>query len=106
MSQDAPITTPAPVKMVPVRLLKNYRPRRDDGFEIVGYDAPAKIRKNAAGVKEVVEPARFVAGELPPPVKPGTGFASKLWAGAVIKLPVDEAKAAKAAGIAEYELDD
>lgn len=91
-------------KLVPVKLLKNYRPIGD--YEVVGHDRPAKLRKNAAGVMVEVEPAEFVADALPEPVLSGTGTGGKIWAGAIIRLPVDEAKAAKKAGIIEYELDD
>lgn len=91
-------------KMQPVKLLKNYRPIGP--FEIVGYNRPAILKKNAAGMLETVEEEAFVEGELPPAAQPGTGFENKLWAGAIIRLLVEEAKSARKAGIAEYEIDD
>jgi hypothetical protein len=91
-------------KMQPVKLLKNYRPIGP--FEVVGYNRPAILKKNAAGMLETVEEEAFVEGELPPAAQPGTGFENKLWAGAIIRLPTDEAKSARKAGICEYEIDD
>lgn len=51
-------------KMFPVKLVRNYRP--GGAFEIVG---------DAMG-----------------PATPGALVSNKLWAGTVVKLPVDEAK--------------
>lgn len=99
-------TPPPAPKMVAVRLLKNYRPLVDGGYEIVGYTEEAIKKKNSAGIIETIRPEKFIKNELPPPAQAGTGFDTKLWAGAVIKLPADEAKAIKKAGIAEYELAD
>lgn len=51
----------------PVRLLKNYRPANDKRYRIVG-------------------------DRVPPPFH-GVGKENKLWAGTVVELPFDEAKA-------------
>ena len=91
-------------RMITVKLLRNYRPIGD--FEVVGYERPAILKKNAAGMMETVQEAAFIDDELPPPAQSGTGFPDKLWAGAVIRLPIDEAKSTRKAGIAEYELND
>lgn len=93
---------PPAAKMVTVKLLKNYRPINP--FETVGYTREAILKKNAAGMMETVRPEEFIEGELPPAVQVGTGFETKLWSGAVIKLPADEAKSMRKAGIAEYEV--
>lgn len=104
MSSDALNETTAE-PLVAIKLLKNYRPLTDE-FEVVGYESEPVLRKNAAGVMVEVEPGRFNPGELPPPAQPGTGFKDKIWAGAVIKLPREEAKRARKLGIGEYELAD
>ena len=91
-------------RMVTVKLLRNYRPIGE--YEVVGYEREAILKKNAAGMMETVQEAAFIDDELPPPAQSGTGFPDKLWAGAVIRLPVDEAKSTRKAGIAEYELND
>lgn len=91
-------------KTATIRLLRNYRPLGD--FEIVGHEKPAKFKKNAAGQEVQIEAAEFINGEQPEPAQPGTGFPTKIWAGTVIRLPVEEAKNIKRLGIAEYELDD
>ena len=96
-------TAPA-VKLTKIKLLRNYRPLGD--FEIIGHEKPAHYKKNAAGVEVLVEAASFIEGEQPPPATPGTGFADKIWAGAVIRLPTEEAKAIRKTGIGEYEIDD
>lgn len=120
-----------PVKLVPVKLLRNYRPLacedetivggrnpktglpietvRAKAFpadRVVGYNKPAVMRKNAAGQMVEIEPAAFIKDTVAPPKTPGTGFRDKILAGTVIRLPVDEAKAVRKAGIGEYELDD
>lgn len=88
-----------------VRLLRNYRPLTND-FEIVGHEVAAKFKKDAAGREVEVQPAQFIAGEQPEPAQPGTGFPTKIWAGTLIRLPVEEAKTIRRLGIAEYEIDD
>lgn len=91
-------------KTVLIRLLRNYRPA--GLFEIVGHEKPAKFKKNAAGQEVEVEPAVFVAGEQPDPPTPGTGFETKIWAGTLIRLSVEEAKRVRRLEIGEYEIDD
>lgn len=76
--------------LFPVVLSKNYCPRGK--YEIVGYLKPKVQRKNAAGQMIVVEPEKFIEGEMKPAPLPGTGFPNKIWAGTTIRLPVDEAK--------------
>lgn len=91
-------------RMVAVKLLRNYRPINE--YEVVGYERPAILKKNAAGMMETAQEAQFIDGELPPPAQSGTGFPDKLWAGAVIRLPKEEAVSTRKAGISEYELND
>ena len=88
-----------PVKLFPVRLLKNYMPR--EGYEIVGYLKEAIKRKDAAGNWKIVEKEEFIEGEMKPHTSHGVGFAGKIWAGTTIKLPVDEAKTVVAKKIGE-----
>lgn len=79
-----------PVKLFPVRLTKNYRPMGD--YEVVGYHRPELTQKNSTGKHIVVQEAAFIEGEIAPPPFPGVGFATKVWADTVIRLPIDEAK--------------
>ena len=79
-----------PVKLFPVRLLKNYRPAGE--YEIVGYQRPEEKRKDAIGRMVVVQEAAFIEGEMAPAPYPGVGFDTKIWAETVLKLPIDEAK--------------
>ena len=79
-----------PSKMFPVKLLKNYRPVGE--YDVVGYHRPEKVQKDTAGKMVVVQEAAFVEGEMAPPPFPGVGFATKIWAETVLRLPVDEAK--------------
>lgn len=100
-------------KTVAVKLLKNYRPLDIEvdpeggvtGVDVVGYDKAPVLRKNAAGTMIEVEKGGFIRGQQPPPATPGTGFPTKVWAGTTIRLPVEEAKAVRKAGIGEYELE-
>jgi hypothetical protein len=91
-------------KTVLIRLLRNYRPLGQ--FEIVGHEKPAKFKKNAAGLEVEIEAAVFIEGEQTPPPTPGTGFETKIWAGTLIRLPVEEGKRLRNLGIGEYEIDD
>lgn len=125
----APEADPPP-KLVAVKLLRHYRPwacedetvltgkRRKSGEPIeeirakpfpadrvVGWHRPATMRKDAAGKPVEVEPALFIKGELPPSSRPGVGFAGKIWAGAVIRVPKDEAVHMRKNGIGEIEID-
>jgi hypothetical protein len=97
---------PAPPagKLKAMELKRNYRPQA--GFEIVGHTRPEIKRKNAIGVVEVVQKASFVEGDMAPPPVPGVTIGGKVWAGTVIRVPIDEAKTMRAAGIAEPSLED
>lgn len=102
MSTDALNTTAPAPKMVAMELKRHYVPHKLG--RIVGYQKEARIVKNAAGEKVEVEPARFVEGEVFPPIFAGVGFDNKIWAGTVIEVPEDEAKTMRAKGIAEAYL--
>lgn len=92
-------------KMAVVKLDRHYRP--SGAYEIVGYDKPAVEAKNPAGKTIVLEPAAFVKDEPAPAPMAGVGSASlKLWAGTHVRLPVEEAKAVRKAGIGTIEIDD
>lgn len=97
-------TEPPKPKMVSVKLLRNYVPM--GAHEIVGWHRPEKKVKDTHGVETVIEAALFIKGEAAPPPAAGVGFANKLWAGTVLKVPVDEAKRARSLKIAEIEIDD
>lgn len=104
MSKDAPAkieTTVAP-KTVAMKLAKNYAPR--GAFRVVGYQRPEIRAKDAAGREQIVQTAEFIDGEMTPAKFPGVGFESKIWAGTVIEVPEDEAKAMNKAGIAQVHL--
>ncbi len=90
---------PAPQKLFPVLLTKNYAPVGD--YEIVGYLKPEIKTKNSAGQWLVVEREEFVRGVMKPHTSPGVGFAGKIWAGTQIKLPVEEDRGLIAKKIAE-----
>ena len=94
-----------PTKFIPMKLERNYRPQSSD-YTIVGHTKPEVRRKTAAGVEVVVEAEEFVKGEAMPAKYPGVGFANKFWAGTVLKLPEDEAKAIRKAGIGSVEIAD
>lgn len=84
-------------QMIAMRLERNYRPAGE--FEIVGHTRPEIRKKTPAGVEEVVQAEEWMAGQPMPSAIPGAGFANKIWAGTVINLPVDEAKAVQKARI-------
>lgn len=86
-------------KMFPVVLQKNYVPR--GAYEIVGYLKEKIERKNALGRMELIEPEKFIEGEMKPHQTPGVGYPGKIWAGTTLRLPIDEAKAVIAKKIAE-----
>lgn len=86
-------------QMFPVLLAKNYQPA--GAYEVVGWHKPAVSRKNPVGQWVEVEKAEFIRGEMKPAERPGTGFAGKVWAGTVIKLPIEEAKTIIGKRIAE-----
>jgi hypothetical protein len=87
MAKD--LKTNAENKMFPVKLLYNYMPQGE--YSKLGWQKPAVERKNAAGQTILLEPARFVEGEIAPAPYPGVGFAGKVWKGSVIGLPREEA---------------
>lgn len=91
-------------KLQAMELKRNYRPI--GVYELVGYLRPEVKKKNAAGVLEVVVPKQFIDGEMAPPPVPGVVHANKIWAGTVIRVPADEAKVMRNAGIAEASLED
>ena len=98
----APVETapePAKVKTLAMELKRHYVPH--DLVRIVGYQKAARVVKNAGGERVEVEPARFVDGEMYPPIFPGVGFDGKIWAGTVIEVPEAEAKTMRLKGIAE-----
>lgn len=105
-------------KMVPVKLLRNYRPqealdpndqakkaRLPPVYEVVGYWKPAIIVRNKLGKEEELEPAKFIEAEVAPPPQAGVGFDNKLWAGTVVRFTTEEAKYLRANGIGEIEID-
>lgn len=109
MSQDAPNAKPETAattqKMVTVSLDRHYRPVGN--HEIVGHWLPKVEAKNAQGLMIEISPAEFIKGEPSPPPLAGVGTASnKIWAGTVIRIPADEAKAVRRAEIGSYEIDD
>ncbi len=86
-------------KLFPVALTKNYAPVGH--YEIVGY-LRAKVEvKNALGKMELIEPEKFIEGEMHPAPYPGTGYPGKIWAGTTIRLPIEEAKKVVAGKIAD-----
>lgn len=97
-TKDTVMTDQKPA-LFPVLLVKNYAPAGE--YEIVGYTKPMVERKDSAGKMIMVEPEKFIAGEMKPAQYPGTGFPNKIWAGTHIKLPVEEAKFVIAKRIAE-----
>lgn len=121
---SAPLPSPPPAeaarpKMVAVKLERHYRPvgvLDDKGqptgipnHEVVGHWTPRIERKDPRTNKmEVVQEEAFHPGEPMPPPQAGVGSQAslKLWAGTVVRLPVDEAKRARAAGIGTIEVDD
>ena len=101
--QEAATDTPIAAKMVPMKLLKNYRPK--GAYEVVGWHRPELKRKDAAGQPLIVQKAEFVKGEAAPSPYPGVGFPDKIWAGTVVRLTEDEAKTVKRALIGDIEFD-
>ena len=110
---------PPPLKMVRVKLLRNYRPqeqldptdpkkqrRLDPVFEIVGHWKPAVVVRNKLGKEETLSPEVFIEDEPAPSPKSGVGYADKLWAGTIARFATEEAKYIRANGIGEIEIDD
>ena len=103
MTEVAP-NTATPTKMVAMELHRHYVPMGE--YEIVGHTRPAKSVKNAAGEDIEVVAEKFIEGEMYPSVYGGVGFANKIWAGTVIRVPLGEAERMKKLGIAERGLHD
>lgn len=100
----APVMPPKPdEKLFAVRLDRNYAPK--GYFEVVGYHKDVVQRKNAAGQMVTIEPAAFIEGERKPPNIAGVGFATKVWAGTVIRVTQDEARTMKAQGVGSLDFD-
>lgn len=123
LSSDAKFGTfvagaPKPT-MRSMKLLKNYQPAEiidptdplkkrmlPPTYEIVGWHRPEKKAKDSHGVETIVQTAEFINGEAAPPPYPGVGFPNKLWAGTVVKLPLEEAKRLQSLRLAERDIDD
>lgn len=97
--KEPDMSPPETTKLFPVLLSKNYCPMSQ--YEIVGYTKEAVNRKDAAGNWKIVEPEEFIQGVMKPHPSPGVGFPNKIWAGTMIRLPVDEAKTVISKHIAE-----
>lgn len=95
---------PAPIKMVTMKLERNYRPAGP--YEIVGYLKEAVTKKNSAGMIVELEKAEFIKGEAKPPAIAGTGYPGKLWAGTVINIGEAEGRNIRRIGIASLEFAD
>lgn len=91
-------------KLRAMDLKRHYRPRGQ--FEIVGYHQPEIKRKNPAGQEIVIQKAEFIPDKMAPSPMPGVDVAGKIWASTVIRVPAEEAKAMRDAGIAERSLED
>ena len=104
-------------KMVSVRLLKHYRPAElpdpqnkgkflPPNFEVVGHWTDEVTRKMPDGKMRVITPSEFVSDEIKPAPQPGVGGVGKIWAGTIIRVTTDEAKAMRKSGTGEIEIDD
>jgi len=100
MPRTAEAETPA---MIPMKLERNYQP--GGTYEVVGYHKAEVKRKDAVGREIIVEPERFIEGEMAPAPYPGVGFDGKVWASTVIRLPEDEAKRVQKQKIGIREFD-
>jgi len=93
-------------RMVPVTLNRHYRPATEN-YEVVGHWVPKVELKDVAGRMVTISPERFEKGAMAPPPIASVGTLSvKLWAGTVVKLPVDEARTVRRAEIGSYEIVD
>ena len=127
MAQAAPNTTSEEIEIMPaatrdrieankpktvrMTLLKNYRPAGE--VQIMGWNKEPVLRKRPDGKLVEFEAGGFIEerddeGNVrpAPPKLAGTGFANKILAGTVIRVGTAEAKAMRANGIAELEIDD
>jgi hypothetical protein len=100
-----------------VKLDRHYRPMEDADpndqtkrlppvFEVVGYWKDEIKRKNPAGQEVIIQKREFIKGEAKPPVQAGTGSATKLLAGTVVKLRKSEAKYVRDNAIGTIEIDE
>jgi hypothetical protein len=102
--QVAPVMPAKPdEKLITVKLDRNWAP--DCYYEVAGYTKEAVKRKNVAGMMVVIEPEEFIVGEKKPPAIAGTGFANKIWAGTVLRIPEPVARDMRKYGILSIELD-
>jgi hypothetical protein len=90
-------------KMVRMTLKRHCRP--NEGYEIVGYNRPEIKHKGPDGRAVVVQSEAFIEGEAAPPPIPGVTITGKLWAGTVLRVPDDEARMMRKAGIADVDID-
>jgi hypothetical protein len=91
-------------KLVTILLKRHYRPMGE--YESGGHWTEEQKRKNPAGVVEVVKPSEFVAEEAKPsPMAGVVPHSLKLWAGTVVRLPIDEARFVRQQGIGEVEIE-
>ena len=113
---ETPPPTPA---MLTVKLDRHYRPMEDldpndkekakrlpPVFEVVGYWKDEIKRKNPAGQEVIIQKREFIKGEAKPPAQAGTGSATKLLAGTVVKLRKSEAKYVRDNAIGTIEIDE
>lgn len=106
------VQTRRAARKVTIRLLRNYRPMGD--FDVLGYHKDPVLRKRPDGKMVTIEPGGFVTETDPetgkimsaPSVRPGTGFADRVNAGTVIRVPSDEARRMREHKIGEVEIDD
>ena len=89
----------APTKTVKMELKRHYVPHKP--ISIARYERPGRSVTNPAGETKEVEPAKFIEGEMFPPIFAGVGYDNKIWAKTVIEVPEDEAKVMRQRGIAE-----
>lgn len=87
-----------PVKMIDMRLERHYRPGTDE-FKVIGHTQPEIRKKDSTGREVVLQHEEWKAGEAMPGAIPGAGYKDKIWAGTVVSLPVEEAKAVQRARI-------
>jgi hypothetical protein len=100
----APEISGVPVqKMVRMTLKRHCRP--NEGYEIVGYNRPEIKHKGPDGRAVVIQSEAFIEGEAAPPPSPGVTCTGKLWAGTVLRVPDDEARMMRKAGIADVDID-
>ena len=92
------------VKLRAMDLKRHYRPQ--GRFEVVGYHQQEIKRKDPAGREIIIQKAEFIPDQMAPSPMPGVEVPGKIWATTVIRVPAEEAKAMRDAGIAERSLED